>query len=152
MQNGHIMVKCSYVSQIITLLNLTAIFDASVNKIPIITSVMSPPGAKDVIRNVLLMLSESDILDFLKPYQVKFVKRVKIKSTDSEKPNQNSTTVLLDFTSPSLPNMVNTGYITFKTQVYIPKPVRCFKCNRFGYIALKCKNKERCSRCGGDHA
>ena len=30
--------------------------------------------------------------------------------------------------------------------------MRCFKCNRFGHVALKCKNKERCSRCGGDHA
>ena len=99
MQNGNIMVKCSNVNQIKTLLNLTEIFDASGNKIPIIMSVMSPPDAKGVIRNVPLMLSEADILDFLKPHQVKFVKRFKIKSTDSEKPNemQNSTTVLLHF-------------------------------------------------------
>ena len=154
MLNSDIMAKCSNVSQIKTLLNLTEIFNASGNIILIITSVMSPPGVKSVMRNVPLMLSEAGILDYVKPHQVKFVKRFKIKSTDSEKPNemQNSTTVFLHFTGPSLPNMVNIDYMKFKTQVYIPKTVRCFKCNRFGHVALKCKNKECCSRCGGDHA
>ena len=70
------------------------------------------------------MSSEVNILDFLKPHQVKSVKKINIKLTNSEKRYvmQNSTTVLLHFTSLSLPNMVNTGYMTFKTRVYIGYP------------------------------
>ena len=47
--------------------------------------------------------------------------------------------------------MVTIGYMTFKTSLYIPRPLRCYKCNRFGHVASKCKNKDRCSQCGGDH-
>ena len=105
------MVKCSNVSQIKALFNLTEIFDALGNKIPIITSsVMSPTGTKGVMQNVPARCCQKLLfLIFLKPHQAKFVKRFKIKSTDSEKANemQSSTTVLLHFTSPSLPNMVN---------------------------------------------
>ena len=119
MQNGRIMVKCSNASQIKTLLNLTEIFDALGNKIPIITSVMSPPGAKGVIRNVPLMLSKADILAILKPHQVKFVNRFKIKSTNEM---QNSTTVLLRFISPSLPNTVNIGLGRLKLRFMYPSP------------------------------
>ena len=54
MQNGNIMVKCTNVSQVKTLLNLTELSDASGTKIFVISSVMPKPGAKGTIRNVPL--------------------------------------------------------------------------------------------------
>ena len=153
LRNGNLMVKCNNVSQIKTLVNLTEIFDAAGNKISIITSVMAPPGAKGIIRNVPITLCENEILEILKPQKVKYVKRFQLKPKDYEKTNemQSSTTVLLHFTCSDLPEKVVIGYMSFKTQIYIPKPLRCFKCNRFGHVASKCKNKDRCSRCGGEH-
>jgi len=38
--------------------------------------------------------------------------------------------------------------LNFKTKQYIPKPIRCFKCNRFGHVTIYCEGKERCSKCG----
>ena len=34
---------------------------------------------------------------------------------------------------------------------YVPPPLRCFKCQRFGHVVAVCKGKQRCGRCGGDH-
>lgn len=34
---------------------------------------------------------------------------------------------------------------------YIPPPMRCFKCQRFGHIAAACKSKLRCAKYGGEH-
>ena len=111
------------------------------------------PGHPDLCENVPITLCENVILEILKPQKVKYVKRFQFKPKDSEKTNemQNSTTVLLHFTCSDLPKKVDVGYMSFKTQIYVPKPMRCFKCNRFGHAASKCKNKDRCSRCGGEH-
>jgi len=46
---------------------------------------------------------------------------------------------------------VRVGYLQFKVKQYIPKPLRCFKCNRYGHVANYCKSKERCSNCGSAH-
>ena len=34
---------------------------------------------------------------------------------------------------------------------YIPQPLRCYKCKRFGHVAANCRGKERCAKCGNDH-
>ena len=152
MQNGNIMVKCTNVSQVKTLLNLTELSDASGTKIPVTSSVMPKPGAKGIIRNVPLEIQESEILECLKHQKVRFVKRFQFKSkTLDNSQMQNSTTVLLHFTCSDLLDVVTIGLMTFKTSLYIPRPLRCYKCNRFGHVASKCKNKDRCSQCGGDH-
>ena len=46
MRNGNLTVKCTNVSQVKTLLNLTALSYDSGNKVTVITSVMPTPGAK----------------------------------------------------------------------------------------------------------
>ena len=64
---------------------------------------------------------------------------------------QNSTTMLLHFTCSVLLDFMTIGYVTFKTSLYIPRPLLCYKCNRFDHVASKCKNKDRCSQRGGVH-
>jgi len=62
-----------------------------------------------------------------------------------------SRTGLLHFNLPILPKEVRVGYPQFKVKQYITKPLRCFKCNRYGHVAKNCKGKEQCSNCGGEH-
>ena len=45
------------------------------------------------------------------------------------------------------PEVVRLGYLNFETQLYIPKPLRCFKCNRFGHVSANCKCNVRCTAC-----
>jgi len=59
--------------------------------------------------------------------------------------------VFLQFSTADLPAEVDLGYLLFRVKQFIPKPLRCFKCNRFGHVASHCRGRERCSNCGGAH-
>ncbi|KAK6318278.1 hypothetical protein J4Q44_G00115690 [Coregonus suidteri] len=62
-----------------------------------------------------------------------------------------STSILLTFKDRVLPNKVTKGYMSYYVRAYVPKPLRCYKCQRFGHVATVCKEKKRCARCGGEH-
>ena len=112
---------------------------------PIQPTLRQPVGPKSVIYNVPLDIKADEILNYLPP-QVRFVKRFQYKPA-GELELHDSTTVLLHFQSEP-PSEVRIGYLLYKIRPYIPKPLRCFKCNRFGHVAYHCKIKERCSKCG----
>lgn len=61
-----------------------------------------------------------------------------------------SLSVVLDF-KDALPKHVMLGFISYEVREYVPTPLRCFKCQRFGHTASQCKSKMRCARCGGEH-
>ena len=118
-------------------------------KIPVTASTLPQPDSKCIIRNVPLQISEEEILDYLKQIKVKFVKRFTFKNSSNEMtPGK---TVLLHFDSCVAPEVVRLGYLNFETQLYIPKPLRCFKCNRFGLVSANCKCNVRCTACAQNH-
>ena len=60
-------------------------------------------------------------------------------------------TVLLHFGNCNRPETAQLGYINFKMELYIPRPLHCFKCSRFSHVAVHCKGKVRCSTCSAAH-
>jgi hypothetical protein len=51
-----------------------------------------------------------------------------------------------------LPPVVNVGLNEFKVHVYVPQPLRCIKCQRFGHKAAQCgEETPTCPRCSGAH-
>ncbi|GFU50694.1 uncharacterized protein TNCV_240821 [Trichonephila clavipes] len=46
-----------------------------------------------------------------------------------------------------LPTTVKAGYLNCKIRAYIPNPLRCFKCQRFGHSQIACSGQLTCSRC-----
>ena len=58
---------------------------------------------------------------------------------------------MITFKEEKLPEKIYIGYMCYNVRLYIPPPLRCFKCQRFGHVAAVCKGKQRCGRCGGDH-
>ena len=50
-----------------------------------------------------------------------------------------------------MPSKVQMGYMCYPVREYIPHPLRCFKCQRFGHVAAQCRGKIRCSKCGSEH-
>ena len=116
-----------------------------VRSVQIVTSVVQPAGTKAVIYRVPPDLTDEDLLESIKPQKVTYIKRFKNKDSSY------STTVFLQFASPQLRAEVRVGYVLFKVKCYIPKPLRCFNCNRFGHVTSNCRGKQRCSTCGGEH-
>ncbi|GFY16305.1 uncharacterized protein TNCV_2349501 [Trichonephila clavipes] len=49
--------------------------------------------------------------------------------------------------SPKLPSNIKAGYLNCKVRPYIPNPLRCFKCQRFGHSQTSCRGQLTCSRC-----
>uniref|UniRef100_A0A1B0DJA3 CCHC-type domain-containing protein n=1 Tax=Phlebotomus papatasi TaxID=29031 RepID=A0A1B0DJA3_PHLPP len=63
----------------------------------------------------------------------------------------NTSTHILTFKTPTCPAEVKVGYLTVKTEIYIPSPFRCVVCQRLGHTKKRCdsnKNKPRCAICG----
>ncbi|GFX55575.1 uncharacterized protein TNCV_268631 [Trichonephila clavipes] len=43
--------------------------------------------------------------------------------------------------------VIQAGYLNCKIRPYIPNPLRCFKCQRFGHSQTSCRGQLTCSRC-----
>ncbi|XP_055924443.1 uncharacterized protein LOC129956543 [Argiope bruennichi] len=54
---------------------------------------------------------------------------------------------ILTFHSPSLPEFIYAGYIRLPVRHYIPNPLRCFQCQRFGHSKANCRGTLTCARC-----
>ena len=81
-------------------------------------------------------------------------------------------TFVFTFDSPVLPANVKIGFIQAKVDVYIPNPLRCYKCQVFGHHENKCgrqaicvnrsvpehcqpgqcQRPAKCANCSGDHS
>ncbi|GFU85586.1 RNase H domain-containing protein [Trichonephila clavipes] len=48
---------------------------------------------------------------------------------------------------PNLPTSIKAGYLNCQIRPYIPNPLRCFKCQRFGHSQTSCRGQLTCSRC-----
>ncbi|GFU65200.1 uncharacterized protein TNCV_2134051 [Trichonephila clavipes] len=49
--------------------------------------------------------------------------------------------------SPKLPTNIKAGFLNCKVRPYVPNPLRCFKCQRFGHSQTSCRGQLTCSRC-----
>ncbi|XP_055924720.1 uncharacterized protein LOC129956800 [Argiope bruennichi] len=48
---------------------------------------------------------------------------------------------------PTLPEVVKIGYLRLKVRPFIPNPLRCFQCQRFGHSKIACRGTLTCARC-----
>ncbi|GBL75199.1 hypothetical protein AVEN_194438-1 [Araneus ventricosus] len=55
--------------------------------------------------------------------------------------------LILTFNSPRLPESIKAGYIKLSVKPFIPNPLRCFKCQRFGHSQATCRGSPACARC-----
>ena len=61
---------------------------------------------------------------------------------------------ILTFSAVKPPQSVKAAYKTLEVRPFVPRPMRCFKCHRFGHGKDRCrKETSACARCGkGGHA
>ena len=86
-------------------------------------------------------ISEDEMLENLSSQGVSAVKRIHIRRNNELVPTNN---FILTFCKPLLPDSIKAGYLKIP---FIPNPLRCFKCHRYGHVKNAC-GKVTCARCG----
>ena len=94
-------------------------------------------------------MTENKLQKELQEQGVTHVKRFTFKSGDKTLP---SNTYLMEFSTSSPPPSIKAGYCNVKVDLYIPNPLRCYKCQKFGHGSRSCRSKMICQNCGeSDH-
>ncbi|GFS74866.1 uncharacterized protein TNCV_1395541 [Trichonephila clavipes] len=92
----------------------------------------------------LLCSPETEILEGLSDQGVTQVRRITIKKDSSLFLTKH---LILTFNCPKLPSTIKAGYLNCKVRPYIPNPLHCFQCQRFGHSQTSCHGQLTCSRC-----
>ncbi|KAF0314565.1 Fasciclin-1 [Amphibalanus amphitrite] len=60
--------------------------------------------------------------------------------------------IILTFDSTNLPSEIRVGYVKVRVRPFVPAPMRCFRCQRFGHTKDNCRGRPTCSKCASqDH-
>ena len=90
--------------------------------------------------------SDEDLLKSLKKSKVIDLYRIK-KKIDGK--SINTPIYILTFQQTQIPEHISVGWTRCRVRDYIPRPRRCFKCQRFGHGAKTCRAKDEiCVQCG----
>jgi len=104
-------------------------------------------SCKGVIRcGPLVDCDKQDTLNELKPQGVSDITNITVRDDSGSRRNTN--TFIITFKAPSIPKHLHIGYIRVPVSPYIPNPLRCFKCQKFGHGKNACRGRETCATCG----
>jgi len=136
-RTGHILVTTDNPSYSQQLLQLTELAGVSIKASPHRTL----NNSNGVVRcGELKQCSNEEIVNELAPQGV--TNSVNIKSKDGT----DSNTFILSFSTPT-PKIIKVGYLKKPVNTYIPNPVRCFRCQKFGHGQRSCSGGVVCARC-----
>ena len=142
MKNGSLLVEVEKPAQSKNLLKTTTFF-----KIPV---QCTPHNTLNTSRGVIRCPDlrghpDNEILQELQEQHVREVKRIKITKQQNI---IDTNTFILTFSSPEPPKSIKIGYLKTPVENYIPNPMQCRKCQKFGHTQLKCRQTEsRCAKC-----
>lgn len=87
-----------------------------------------------------------ELKEELKAFNISDVTAIKRKAEKGKMIDTGSFIVVFD--SPQLPESIDAFYYPLKVRVYVPNPMRCFKCQKYGHFVDKCRLlKKLCGRC-----
>ncbi|GBN09888.1 hypothetical protein AVEN_202305-1, partial [Araneus ventricosus] len=92
----------------------------------------------------LLNVPTDEILTELQGQGVCHVRRISIRRDGQL---LNTKHLILTFDSAKLPENIKAGYMRLSVRTYIPNPLRCFQCQRFGHSKTSCRGTLTCARC-----
>ncbi|XP_033758340.1 uncharacterized protein LOC117340682 [Pecten maximus] len=91
--------------------------------------------------------TDADILAY---FQEESVPVTEVRRITSRKQGSivNTHTFIITFSTPALPQTVTIGYQRYTVTVYIPNPLRCRNCQRYGHREKRCRRATVCQFCG----
>ena len=75
------------------------------------------------------------------------IHRVTVKRDTGKVPTN---TLFLTFNTPDLPKEITVGCLKVEVALFVPNPMRCFNCNKFGHTSQRCKVAAKCPGFGND--
>ena len=144
LRDGSFLVECARKPQAMGLLKTTRFVDRPA-RVSIHKALNSSRG---IIRcRELSGMTETEIKTELEQQGVVEVHRVTVKR-DTEKVPTN--TLFLTFNTPDLLKEITVGCLKVKVALFVPNPMRCFNCNKFGHTSQRCKVAAKRPGCGKD--
>ncbi|GFT92371.1 putative RNA-directed DNA polymerase from transposon X-element [Trichonephila clavipes] len=142
MRSGDLLVEVRTTKQAEQLLALQMLANIPITVLPRAT-LNSSRGV--ISESDLYNVPEQEILEGLQDQKVCAVRRITIRRDGQV---VNTKHLILTFACPDLPQFITAGYLCCSVHPYIPNPLRCFQCQRFGHSKTTCRGKPTCARCG----
>ncbi|XP_055612089.1 uncharacterized protein LOC129758580 [Uranotaenia lowii] len=141
LRNGTLLVKTKNIAQANQLLRCKTLFDMAV-KVEENAKLNQTKGI--VTCYDLRYATEEEILEDL---QDQGVCKVEVMKRKKDKVLIPTSSYILTFKSSGIPEQVKVGYLVLNVRVFIPRPIRCYKCQYFGHSSKFCSQDEVCSMC-----
>ena len=91
------------------------------------------------------MTTEQDIVSALGKQGITNIKRISIRRGEQRIQTK---TYIQTFNKLRTPNEVKIGYCLERLEQYVPAPLRCFKCQKYGHHREACRGQQICAKCG----
>ncbi|XP_067131718.1 uncharacterized protein [Centruroides vittatus] len=142
LRSGDLLVETASPQQTTKLMTMKTLGDMAIS--------VTPHGSLKSSRGVifefdLISEDESEIQIGLSDQGVTSVRRISIRRDGKLIPTKH---LILTFDKLTLPSFITAGYLRCQVRPYIPNPLRCFKCQRFGHSQTSCRGKSLCAQCG----
>ncbi|XP_055924742.1 uncharacterized protein LOC129956818 [Argiope bruennichi] len=141
LHSGDLLVEVNSRKQAQQLLKLKALATIPLN----VSAHRTLNSSKGVITcGELFNVSLEEITQKLSSQGVTHVRRITIRRAGKLLETKH---LVLTFNSPKAPESIKAGYLKLHVKAFIPNPLRCFKCQRFGHSKANCCGNLTCARC-----
>ena len=142
LKSGDLLVECERESHIKNLLKTTTFFDIKC-QVKLHNTLNSSKG---IVRCPALKgCTNEHIVEEMRDQGVLAVRRIQVRRDGQIRPTN---TFVFTFNTPELPKMATVGYLRVPVEVYIPNPLRCYRCQMFGHHEDNCSRPAVCVNCG----
>ena len=93
----------------------------------------------------LVELTEDEVVGWLKKFGVVAAKRF---TKNIEGRTEKTPTILLTFNKPNCPDKLEYDYVVYRVEKYVPNPLICHRCGKYGHHEVGCGKERICLRCG----
>lgn len=104
--------------------------------------------AVGIVKDVPLDLTNNEIIEYLESdIPVEQIERMNFWDRNEMRAKP-GTSIKITFRSTNIPQQIKLYYTIKKVEHFVPRPVVCNKCLRFGHIARACRSREtKCTNC-----
>ena len=138
LKSGDLLVECERESHIKNLLKTTTFFDIKC-QVKLHNTLNSSKG---IVRCPALKgCTNEHIVEEMRDQGVLAVRRIQVRRDGQIRPTN---TFVFTFNTPELPKIATVGYLRVPVEVYIPNPLRCYRCQMFGHHEDNCNRPAIC--------